>query len=299
MKTVTLVFTNYKNEPFLLKNISLIKRMNQHFEGSILIINNDCDSEIRKLISDINIKIIDNPEIHTSKKYINGSYHHADAINFGLQQLDSELAIIIDADFYVIFPDWINKVLEDMKNNELSIFGAPFNPKHYTKWRYFPCAHFIVIDLLKIKKNALDFTPSLESYNKLKYKLKKFFVPFVLWQFFIVGKSKDTGFLVYSRFKNEKYFSLIPVFKSSKTFFGKLKYLLSYILPEQYSLFPKNKTSYTQTGFLSNNNISNKEWEEYFWGNKPFALHFRTGGVVIDFKKFEQMLNQVDNFINY
>jgi hypothetical protein len=299
MITVSLIFTNYKNESFLLKNISLIKRMNPKFEGSILIINNDSDTDIRKLINDTNIEIIDNPEIHTSKKYINGSYHHAEAINFGLQQLDSDVAIIIDADFYVIYPDWINNVLEDMKHNNLSVFGAPFNPKHYTKWRYFPCAHFIAINLLKIEKNSLDFTPSLESYHILQNKLKKYFVPLVLWQFFIIGKSKDTGFFLYSKFKNEKYSSLIPVFKVSKTFFGKLKYFFSYIFPEQYSLFPKNKTSYTQRGFLSNENISDKGWEEYFWDEKPFALHFRTGGKITDFKKFEEMFNQLDKFSNY
>ncbi len=81
-------------------------------------------------------------------KYL-GSYHHAAGLNRALERVATRYALVIDPDFYVVRPGWIAEVLAHVRAEDLAAFGAPWNPRWYQKFRYFPCTHFMVLDLAK------------------------------------------------------------------------------------------------------------------------------------------------------
>lgn len=299
MNEISILFTNYKSEELIIKNIYLLKKLNPSFTGSIIIVNNDSESNIDKLITDDTVQIVNNPALNTNTSYLNASYHHAEALNIGLKYVNSKILIVIDADFFAIYPEWIDHIVNSIKENKYLIWGSPYYPSYFTKYRYFPCAHFMAFNLQKININDLDFSPQLESYYLFQKKLNKCFVPKKVQPFFLVGKSKDTGYLIYSIFKNVKYFSLVPVLTINKTLFGKLKYLMSYILPEKFSLYPKSHKSFSINSFLpAHYEVINKKWEEYYCGEKPFALHLRLGGNEFNNENSVRALRQLDEFVD-
>lgn len=89
------------------------------------------------------------------------SYHHGAALNSGLKDITSRFVLILDPDFFIIQKDWVRRVVAHMKRRRLAFFGAPWHPRWYTKWRYFPCAHCMLVDLSRPGVGDLDFSPDI------------------------------------------------------------------------------------------------------------------------------------------
>src|SRR3546814_11512234 len=64
-------------------------------------------------------------------------------------------------DFYVVRRGWIEDVLNHMAANRLAIFGAPWHPFWFNKFRGFPCAHFMAIDRSRVAICPEDVIPVL------------------------------------------------------------------------------------------------------------------------------------------
>src|SRR3546814_8602648 len=65
------------------------------------------------------------------------------------------------SDFYVVRRGWIEDVLNHMTANRLAIFGAPWHPFWFNKFRGFPCAHFMAIDRSRVAVRPEDVIPLL------------------------------------------------------------------------------------------------------------------------------------------
>ncbi|HEY5412517.1 MAG TPA: hypothetical protein VIJ94_17495, partial [Caulobacteraceae bacterium] len=79
-------------------------------------------------------------------KYL-GSYHHAAGLALALKGARTRYAIILDPDFYVLRRNWVDDILAEMDARKLALFGAPWSPRWYQKYRNFPSTHLMVIDL--------------------------------------------------------------------------------------------------------------------------------------------------------
>lgn len=90
------------------------------------------------------------------------SQHHASGLNIAIREVKTRYALILDPDFYIVRKNWVREVTEYMNINNLAFFGAPYNPKRYLKYKYFPCIHCMFIDLEKIEKDNLDFKPKYQ-----------------------------------------------------------------------------------------------------------------------------------------
>lgn len=93
------------------------------------------------------------------------SYQHAAGLNKSLESVTTRFVLFLDPDFFIIRPNWISSVIEYMKNNNLSFFGAPYHPTRYTKYRYFPCGICLFVDLHRVSRSKLNFSPEI---NELK-----------------------------------------------------------------------------------------------------------------------------------
>lgn len=92
-----------------------------------------------------------------------GSYQHAAALNQFLRDhaVRTPYLLILDPDFFIVRSNWIADVISHMSSRGLAFFGAPWHPKWYSKYRYFPCVHCMFIDARQIDCPELDFTPDL------------------------------------------------------------------------------------------------------------------------------------------
>lgn len=103
------------------------------------------------------------PPDPTKPNACRGSYQHAAAVNQFLRdnEITTPYLLILDPDFYIVRNQWIADVTNHMSKRGLAFFGAPWHPKWYSKYRYFPCVHCMFIDARQIDCRHLDYTPDL------------------------------------------------------------------------------------------------------------------------------------------
>lgn len=308
-----------KHEPYVKANIRLIKRKNYAQDLKLILIRNTsdvCTSGFTQLDDDI-IDI----------QYLNGyrqnvlsetdglaSYQHGMAINLGLQHIHTRYLLVLDPDFYILRDNWAEAVLSHMKTKKLSFFGAPWHPKWYNKWRDFPCAHCLFIDLNRVQPIHLDFLPHFQKtaidqpskttaslhhrceilYSNVALQIKERLehpglLPFFargVYYFTIhcknIGKSKDTGYWLKHQFggsstyKNEQ---LTPVIDETQDF-PHIPHMQSSIGKLIEHLIP-SRISYLPTIQYQDKshpdylNKESKTWERFIWKNRIFGVHKR------------------------
>ena len=238
------------------------------------------------------------------------SFHHGIALNKALRLAKSRFVVILDPDFYIVRRDWIAQVVEHMVAEGLAFFGAPWHPRWYTKYRYFPCVHCMFIDQSQVRLDSLDFRPELHNVGSNKARvgdgqpvhrgpvlrtLKRWLplgVKIVrsMRERKVIGSSHDTGSHIYRQYgQNGQYSSacVVPVYRpdSDKAVLATLDALLEArqdrllerSLPDRLSYLPKRRGYYTRSGFRELGYIDASEygWEEFMWQGAPFGFHIR------------------------
>src|SRR5262249_19037971 len=97
----------------------------------------------------------------TKSEDVRSSYHHGSALTVNLKDIRDRFLLVIDPDLFVVYPNWIRETTEHMIRQQLCFFGTPWHPRWYTKYRYFPAVHFLLIDLQRVSLTQLDFRPEL------------------------------------------------------------------------------------------------------------------------------------------
>lgn len=228
------------------------------------------------------------------------SFFHTLALNKIAAQArpKSRFVLIIDADFLIIYPDWIESVIGHMKENNLAFLGAPYHPRDYTKTRYFPSVVCLFIDTEKIDLRSVDFRPQYpdvlssldgkaypETWTEKVFKKIRKLSGLYLGRRFKVRTSRDSGYGLYKKYYKSDFASecLTPVFKS-KGFAGGPKVeieakdtFIEKFLPDRLSFIPKKPGYFSETGFRERGyfDIVGLGLEEYLWNDRPFGFHFR------------------------
>ncbi len=241
------------------------------------------------------------------------SYHHASGLNRAIKEVVTRFTLVLDPDFYIVKKGWVREILEHMNDRGLAFFGAPYNPKRYMKYRYFPCIHCMFIDLKKVEKGQLDFSPRYEQDRLLAGRAKataaseqkntsvktnsthkiariiptlKHFLKMWLRRSAIVGSSRDTGYGVYEVFDTQSNIHAEcaqPVFKFSSSNINP-RYLISSFnrfvekfLPERLCYLPKKRGYFTEKGFAEYGitDVFSRGWDEFVWKDMPFGFHLQ------------------------
>jgi hypothetical protein len=285
--TLTILTVNYFSVDFLKYNIELTKKLNPNIKHNWIIIDNetsDLDSSCIKSLGDlqdskVNVNVIAGKK-NNKNLYKTGGFHHAKGLHIGLDCTPTNgITLVLDPDFYILKKNWIKEILLHIANNNLSLLGAPWNPKWYRKIRYFPTIHCLFINFDRVSKDDVDFYPGELKNEKMpisNYVLKfldkkeedkgantqlspsvpakedskksctiKNLMTGQLIRF-IVKTSLDTGWGIYKKFHDNpkfKWSSFIPVFNPVKDYplkcFINFNLLLDRLLPERFSLIPK------------------------------------------------------------
>jgi uncharacterized protein YaaR (DUF327 family) len=224
-----------------------------------------------------------------------GSFHHANALNNFIDNIEKVgYLLVIDPDMFVVYKGWISEIIEYMEKYNITLFGAPWHPQWYTKYRYFPCVHMLFINLkLASRIGSLNFNPQINqdiNHGLFQFKrvvtfLRNKKVLYWLLSRSNINSSRDTGQLIYERFKcfSDSYNTLLPVVSLSHHFSKPLflrrkiyRYIEQYI-PSSLSFFP-TKASYIniESIFLKDRIEKNLKLAEFFfWRGEVFSFHIR------------------------
>ena len=210
--------------------------------------------------------------------------------------------------------------------------GAPWHPRWYRKWRYFPCAHCLFIDMARVAREYLDFTPEIHRQPSAYFSLflaehewmKARGERFKAWgrilrhplltleedrrNRLIIGSSRDTGIHVYDRFARThgiRYEVFTPVYRPRKDRMvpppdvridtrSTLRELLEHVRPDSMSFVPKRRGSYSQKGFrhFGLPDLHQKGLEEFLWRRRPLGFHVRAS-----LRRDEKSLRQVEGIL--
>jgi len=242
------------------------------------------------------------------EKYL-GSYHHAAALQLAIAAAQERYVIIMDPDFYVIRPGWIDEVLGHMAETGLAVFGAPWSPRWYQKFRDFPCSHLMVVDQALCPLTPGLFEPDLvgggrrfaseiwtnysaaQATDRPAAMRKLLRNPLAaiaqdIRQRTTIGSARDTGFRMRLEFQHRSRLKseiLTAVFRPEDGFMPpavagpQLNPLVEGVFPERWRYLPRKPGYVSQAGFkeLGYPDFRSLGWEEFLWKGEPFAFHIR------------------------
>lgn len=294
LSELTICSVSYKHSKHLLQNIINAKKLNPNSELKWLIVNNALDEDSFESIlqlGDENIQVF-NGVPNNFNGSGSASKHHASGLDLIVKRAKTRFVLILDPDFYLVMPNWVERITKYMTDNNISLFGVPWHPKWTMKWRYFPCVHCTFVDRKNLNLSSLSFMPEFENTvpDGWRYFLSK--IPFVGNRAYI-GTSMDTGSQIYKKYFGStgvNYESVTPSFSHTDVYnlYSKYNKILVYLwimfnkildcmLPEKMSVFPKKKNYFTKTSFsdLKLSDCKKFGWEEFIWNNEPFGFHIR------------------------
>ncbi len=213
-----------------------------------------------------------------------GSLHHARALQKCLDRVETRFVLAMDPDFFVLQQHWLKRIVAYAEKNDLAFFGSGWHPRWSYQYRYFPCVHFMLIDLEKVPAGEINFLPLIDGdmvWHLVNSDLSP--IPDWLRPTLKIGRIRDTGWQVYRKyFKHPalRHETLIPSFRPPVTARARLERRLGSVLPDRLRLIPGRAHAFTEESFLEEvcPLAFSRGWEEFFWGEKPFAVHLRNMG---------------------
>ncbi len=275
---------------FVRRQPALIEAMNPGAPFRLLVVDNSGPAEPGLQIAHPRVEVISGVDQDLSRtEHGRGSYHHAAALNLAVRKVTTPYLLVLDPDFFVIYRNWIGEIIDHMRRRALTLFGAPWSYVWNRKWRYFPCVHFLMIDLAKAGADTLDFTPALaEDVDASKAPLQvwlKRFAP-TLRSRLLLESRRDTGWLLHRRFKDIRpavFDCAQPVIDMKTEFQTPAKLATAAgrrwdrLVPRRWRFLPADGT-YVESGqapAFHHPAIETLSPESFVWRGAPFAVHLR------------------------
>lgn len=219
-------------------------------------------------------------------------FHASSALNSVLPHCRTRFVMFLDADFFIVRPNWVAEVVAYMRRQELAAFGAPWHPQYFKKRRYYPTHNCLFVDTSRIPAMELNFHPAypfkathLSTNPGGEFPEKKTrgssFLDRCVWSMkerSRVGSSRDVSYRIAQLLlESEMKVGLVqPVWKSADHPHF-LNRAIDAFLPERFSVMPKRSGYFSLTGFKENGlyDFYADKMEEYMWQGDPFAVHIR------------------------
>lgn len=232
------------------------------------------------------------------------SYLHAASMNDLVRRVRTRFMLILDNDFFIVRPHWIREVLAHMERKNLQFFGAPFHPRRFDKYRYFPCQQCLFVDCAAIDPRTLDFRgrhgEDFGALAALREKVVKKALHAIDPKRYRIGRSRDTSYEVFARYGTDprvRSETVQPVFDPARDFSDASRFtapsfaatranrIIERFLPDRLSYIPKQEGYVAGTGFReagyadvrgNGEDVNGLAWEEYIWRGAPFGFHLQS-----------------------
>jgi len=279
---LTICTVSYESAEWLRLNRGLVKHLNPGVRFHWLVAENSPPGSSSQLYRcEPGFEIFEGAPFE-DRTYGSASYHHAAGLNIISRIASTRYVLILDPDFFIVRKNWIEDVLAHMRSRNVAILGAPWHPKRSSKYRYFPSAHCTFIDLHKIHKDMLDFSPDYEGdpawLNSRKCHrsgVNAWIARLTLAKRRRIGRARDTGWRLFHRHRDDpslKIECFQPVFQPRVG-----RRILDRFFPDHLSLTPKRRGYFSKTGFAIHGfpDLQANGWEEFLWNKAPFGFHVR------------------------
>lgn len=204
--SLTICTVSFNSASFIQLNYDFIRRLNPGAEFEFLVVDNTPEKkrEARIVPESVPYSVYPGVEADVTNETFPKGDHHGRALNKVIREVKTRYALILDPDFFIVRPNWIEDVLTHMKQKSLAFFGAPYSPRYPQKYRYFPTVMCVFIDLEQVNKDALNFRPGIHNpllaRKELRLRRRRSGPEEVLeyWNYFAyrpfyVGRLEDTG----------------------------------------------------------------------------------------------------------
>ncbi len=277
---VTIISVLYRNRPLFELNHSLTQALNLGSEYRWLVADNELGGNT--VSGQRDITIFDGVERTNTRD--KGSLHHARALQKCLERVDTRFVLSMDPDFFVLQQHWLERIVSHAIKHDIAFFGSGWHPRWYYQYRDFPSAHFMLIDLEKVPTESINFLPLIE-HDLFWHLVNSDASPIPDWlrSTLKIGRIRDTGWQIYRKYFDHPSFRhemLTPSFRPPDTVRVRLEGRLSSLLPDRLHLVSRRPGAFTEKSFLEELCPTAWEhgWEEFFWGEEPFAFHLRSVG---------------------
>jgi len=280
-QSLSIISVVFPDASLLKRNLELTKRLNSPFAGRWIIVDNTPASDL-SITDDSVVEVL--PGVAPPESRDRGSLHHALALEKALRQVQTRFVLLLDLDFYVVREDWTSTVLAHVREREIGIFGAVWNPRWFYQYRGFSSVHFMLIDLDRIPLTDIDLKPSID--NDLWWGVindDSLPWPRLLRETLKAGRCRDTGWRFYRRYHHHlgvNVETLVPHYGSPASGRYRWESRLAAMLPHSWRKYPPDPRTFTRTSFLQQSwpGAYEQGWEEFFWQGSPFAIHLRRVG---------------------
>lgn len=275
---MTICTVSFGHARHLALNHDLLTRLNPREWGRVdwMVAENAAEGQPDRVVDTASFLVLPG----SNERSRGASHHHASALNGLLPHVKTRFLLVLDPDFYILRPGWLQEVETHMRHEGLAFFGVPWHPRYTENYRYFPAVHCMFIDRKFVRLEDVDFSPILDrslpawaARIPLMHRLRQ---------------SWDTGTRVYERFSRQPSVQsecVTPVYRPGEDVPGasdEIRNLkqraVEFFLPDALCYRPKRRGAYTGVGFLERKLISAplpRLWEESIWKNAPFGLHVR------------------------
>jgi hypothetical protein len=280
-----------KHYGYVARQLELADRLNPGAAYKMIVVDNTGAGRPELEVDDPRCRVLPGaPRDESLSTDYMGSYHHAAGLNSALGEVDTRFLLVLDPDLFPVYRNWIAECIEHMQHRGLSVFGVPWYYRWYRKYRYYPCVHFMLIDLHKIDLRSLDFTPALAQDHKREdsaaYELIKRIAP-VTYTRMLIGTRHDTGWRIhqtYARRSGHGHGLARPVIdvaseiikpKQLATAAGQRRERKQ---PRRWSFLPA-PGEYLEPGDAPGFGhwaFEQLEPERFVWRGAPFAFHLRS-----------------------
>jgi hypothetical protein len=284
--SLTILTVSFRSEAYMEENLALAARLNPGFPFEWIVVNNDPDRPFPAGSAGPGFKVRKGPRPDPSAKKGGASYHHAQGLNQGLAEVSSRFLLVLDPDFFLLRENWMADTLRHMEERKLSFLGCVWNPEDPQKTRYFPSVHCMFVDLSRVDKAELDFTPELDITNRFKRMMNRFHVPDAIKRRALIGASRDTGYKISRAFAGRPGHAH-EVFRPiclDEAFVARYQALVknpfARLLPDRLSLVPMREGYLTGAAGTPAVHPDWQElrWEGFLWKGSLTALHMRNFG---------------------
>lgn len=265
-------------------NYYSVHRFNPNSEHKTVLVNNTT-GEVRGLdgvdiVPGLNIELIEPLLIKRVSDEVGL------ALMMGLRAVDTRYICVLDPDFFVICPHWIDAMKAHMEATGVGIITAPPYPTHYNK-RNTVTNNFIFIDTEKFPKALINFVPSKRD---------------VVWNKIGVIIANTKGHALYHYFRKNVFYDCgDQIEMRAETKIEHLTALYNHKRSPYYSWFERIVPKRFR---LINNNVpylplaaldTNKE--VWLWSGIPFGIHLRKYFQKGTIKDYEVPINDLRQII--
>ena len=171
--SLSIVTASFNSRPWIDLSWQCTKTLNTKSNFEWLVIQNTPEVSREKDIStdDDRFRVFEGPHCtpEESQNIGWGSFHHAKALSIGYWHAKADVVLVVDPDFFILYPDWISHAIQHIHENEIAFWGAPYPPRRLRAYRNFPMASCMFINRKLLHENYffnMDFSPDCDGQKK-------------------------------------------------------------------------------------------------------------------------------------